>query len=225
MIKKIYALILAVACFASCATNRKVDEPPKKQVAESTKAAGELKSAETAKTETNSQPNSGKAANSADKKNIFDEIKVTKTDCAGVDVGDSAVMAKQTFPIDFAPFTNSCFVTSYNPEYDDPPLESEYAIYKDGVKVFDFPGQFNGVEFGCWVEGAAFEDLNDDNLKDVIVAGKCSAKSAPYSENMVYVNTGRDFTTDETANSKLADFKRIKDITDFVRKNRQIFFK
>ena len=44
-------------------------------------------------------------------------------------------------------------------------------------------------------------------------------------ENMVYVNTGRDFTTNEDANYKLADFKRIKDITDFVRKNQQIFFK
>ncbi len=225
MRNKTYALILAAACFASCAINGKVDEQPKKQAAESTKAAGELKSAETAKTETTNASNSEKAANSANKKNIFDEIKVTKADCAGVDVGDNAVMAKHTFRVDFAPFVNSCFVTSYNPEYDDPPLESEYAIYKDGAKVFDFPAQFNGVEFGCWVEAAAFEDLNDDNLKDVIVAGKCSAKSAPYSENMVYANTGKNFTTDETANSKLADFKRIKEITDFVRKNRQIFFK
>ncbi len=219
MRKKICALILAAAFFASCAINGKVDEQPKKQAAESTQASAEIKPAETAKNEP------ANPANLANKKNVFDEIKVTKTDCAGVDVGDSAVMAKQTFPIDFAPFTNSCFVTSYNPEYDDPPLESEFAIYKDGAKVFVFPAQFNGVEFGCWVEGAAFEDLNNDNLKDVIVAGMCSAKSAPYSENMIYVNTGKAFTTDENANYKLADFKRIKDITDFVRKNQQIFFK
>ncbi|MDQ3129534.1 MAG: hypothetical protein M3Q99_02075 [Acidobacteriota bacterium] len=222
MRKKFYVLLLAIACCASCAINGKVDEQPKKQAAESTKATGELKSAETAKTETINSANSGKTAN---KKDVFDEIKVTKTDCANVDVGDNAVMAKQTFPVDFAPFANSCFVTSYNPEYDDPPLESEFAIYKDGAKIFDFPGQFNGVEFGCWVEAAAFEDLNNDNLKDVIVAGMCSAKSAPYSENMVYVNTGKAFTTDENANSKLADFKRIRDITDFVRKNQQIYFK
>jgi len=216
MRKEICVLILAAACFASCAIKEKVDEQPKNQAAESTKAAAEIKTTETV--ETNKPV-------SANKKDVFDEIKVTKTDCASVDVGDSAVMAKQTFPVDFAPFTNSCFVTAYNPEYDDPPLESEFAIYKDGKKVFDFPGQFNGVEYGCWVEGAAFEDLNGDNLKDIIVAGMCSAKSAPYSENMVYVNTGNAFTTSEDANSKLADFKRIKDITDFVRKNQQIFFK
>jgi len=215
-------LILATACFASCAVKGKVDEQPKNQAMESTKAATEIKTREAAKTAENTKT---ETANTANKKNVFDEIKVTKTDCAGVDVGDNVVMEKHTFPVDFAPFANSCFVTSYNPEYDDPPLESEFAIYKDGAKIFDFPDQFNGVEFGCWVEAAAFEDLNNDNLKDVIVAGMCSAKSAPYSENMVYVNTGKDFTTDENANSKLADFKRIRDITDFVRKNQQIYFK
>ena len=71
----------------------------------------------------------------------------------------------------------------------------------------------------------AFEDLNGDNLKDVVVAGKCSAKSAPYNENMVYVNTGKAFTTNEDANYKLSDFNKIKEITDFVRRNREIFFK
>jgi hypothetical protein len=216
MRKEFCVLIFAAACFASCSSGRKVEKPPKIQSIETAKAAAEIKTTETV--ETNKSV-------SVNKKDVFDEIKVTKSDCAGVNVGDNAVMAKQTFPVDFAPFTNSCFVTSYNPEYDDPPLESEFGIYKDGAKVFDFPSQFNGVEYGCWVEGVAFEDLNGDNLKDIIVAGMCSAKSAPYSENMVYVNTGKAFTTGEDANSKLADFKRIKDITDFVRKNQQIFFK
>ena len=216
MRKEICVFILCAACFASCAIGRKAEEKPVKQPTETAKAAIGNKTIEPKKTET---------ANSSPAKEVFDEIKVTKTDCASVDAGDNAVQAKQTFPMDFAPFTNSCFVTAYNPEYDDPPLESEFAIYKDGKKVFDFPSQFNGVEYGCWVEGVAFEDLNGDNLKDVVVIGKCSAKTAPYNENMVYVNTGRDFTTNEDANSKLADFKRIKDITDFVRKNQQIFFK
>jgi hypothetical protein len=216
MRKDICALILVSVCFASCVIERKAEEKPTNQPVETAKAANGNKTIEPKKTET---------ANSARPKDVFDEIKVTKIDCASVDVGDNAVHAKHTFAVDFAPFANSCFVTAYNPEYDDPPLESEFAIYKDGKKVFDFPSQFNGVEYGCWVESVAFEDLNGDNLKDVVVVGKCSAKSAPYNENMVYVNTGKDFTTNEDSNYKLADFKRIKDITDFVRKNQQIFFK
>lgn len=218
MRKNICALILMVACFAACSIEQKSDQQVKNQAAESPKVAAKagIANAEFGKQVEKSTSNT---------KNSFDEIKVTKTDCTNLDAGDNAVSAKQTFPVDFAPFENSCFVTTYNPEYDDPPLESEFAIYKDGAKVFDFPNRFNGVEFGCWVDAVAFEDLNDDNLKDVIVAGKCSAKSGSYNENMVYVNTGKDFTTDEEANSKLNDFKRIKEISDFVRRNRQIFFK
>jgi hypothetical protein len=216
MRKYICVLILSVVCFTSCSVGRKADGQAKNEAAESSKAAAEIKTTETVETN---------KANSAVTKDINDEIKTTKSDCASVNVGDNEVYAKQTFPIDFAPFTNSCFVTAHNPEYDDPPLESEFAVYKDGVKVFDFPSQFNGVEFGCWVEGVAFEDLNGDDLKDIVVAGKCSAKSAPYSENMVYVNTGKAFTTNEDANYKLSDFNKIKEITDFVRRNREIFFK
>lgn len=166
-----------------------------------------------------------KVANTNKADDISDAIKVTKSDCLSIDTGDNEVVKNQTFPFDFAPFENSCFVTANNPEYDDPPMESEFAIYKNGKRVFEFPSQFNGVTFGCWVESVAFEDLNSDNLKEVIVVGKCSAKSAPYNENMVYVNTGKAFTTDEDANYKLANFKKSKEITDFVRKNQQIFFK
>lgn len=166
-----------------------------------------------------------KSANANVPDEINEAIPVSKAECLSVDTGDNEVVKNQTFAVDFAPFTKSCFVTAHNPEYDDPPMEAEFAIYKNGEKVFDFPGQFNGVQFGCWVDGVAFEDLNGDNLKDVIVVGKCSAKSAPYNENMVYVNTGREFTTDENANYKLSDFKKIKEITDFVRKNQQVFFK
>ena len=216
MRKDIFVLTLCALIFASCSFGRKTEEPPKAPATETAKASAEIKTVKTVE---------ANKANPTATKDAFDEIKVTKSDCASVNTGDNAVLAKQTFPVDFEPFVNSCFVTSYNPEYDDPPLETEYAIYKNGEKVFDFPSRFNGVEFGCWIEAVAFEDLNNDNLKDIVVAGKCSAKSAPYNENMVYINTGKDFTTDEDANSKLADFKRTKDITDFVRRNQQIFFK
>jgi hypothetical protein len=153
------------------------------------------------------------------------EITVTKKDCEGVDTGDNALLKSQTFPINFEPFRNSCFVTAYNPEYDDPPMESEIAIYKDGRKVFDFPNQFNGVLTGCWIDAVSFQDLNADGLTEVIVVGKCSAKTAPYNENVLYVNTGKAFVTDENANYKLADFKKASDIADFVKRNQNLYFK
>lgn len=177
----------------------------------------------------NSAPGAGSgqatvAANSP-AKDRSTEITVTKKDCESVDTGDNALLKSQTFPITFEPFRNSCFVTSYNPEYDEPPMESEIAIYKDGRKVFDFPNQFNGVLTGCWIDAVSFQDLNADGLTDVIAVGKCSAKTAPYNENVLYVNTGKAFVTDENANYKLADFKRAADVADFVKRNQNLFFK
>ncbi len=216
--KYFFAYVLGVLCLTSCASIIKTEEQANIRNVEKPKVSS-------AKTNSDEVKDISKGADSVKTDEFFDAIPVTKADCANVDVGDNEILAKQTFPIDFAPFPNSCFVTAYNPEFDDPPMESEFAIYKDNKKVFDFPSQFNGIEFGCWVEGAAFDDLSGDNLKDIIVAGKCSAKTAPYNENMVYVNTGKAFTTDENANYKLADFDKIKDISSFVKNNRNIFFK
>jgi hypothetical protein len=148
-----------------------------------------------------------------------------KAACYAVDTGDNVVQKSQTFPVDFEPFKGSCFVTSYNPEYDDPPMETEYAIYKGGKKVFDFPERFNGATFGCWVEAVAFQDLNNDGLTDITVVGKCSAKAAPYNENMVYINTGKAFVTRPDGNNRLGDLKSAKEIADFVEDNKEIFFK
>lgn len=144
--------------------------------------------------------------------------------CQEVNTGDFAVYKKQTFAIDFEPFKGSCFVTSHDPEFDDPPLDSKIAIYKNGKKNYDFPSQFNGVSSGCWVDAVAFQDLNGDKLTDIIVVGKCSAKTTPYNENMVYVNTGKAFTTREDANNLLAEKTTIKAIADFVKENREMFF-
>ncbi|MCD9187670.1 MAG: hypothetical protein LUM44_14720 [Pyrinomonadaceae bacterium] len=217
---KIYiALSLCVLFFASCTV--KFNDEAKTE----NKAAEKPSNTNTANAVSEAPKDTAKGVNVKVSDDVSEAIPVTKSECLSVDTGDNEIVKNQTFPIDFAPFTKSCFVTSHNPEYDDPPMEAEFSIYKNGERVFDFPGQFNGVTFGCWVDGVAFEDLNDDNLKDVIVVGKCSAKTAPYNENMVYVNTGRAFTTDEDANYKLSDFKKIKEITDFVRKNQQTFFK
>jgi hypothetical protein len=150
---------------------------------------------------------------------------VAKAACMTTNVGAKrAVQKSQTFAIDFEPFKGSCFVTSYNPEYGDSHMETEYGIYQAGKRIFQLPSQFNGSSYGCWVDGVAFQDLDRDGLTDIIVVGKCEAKQADYNENMVYMNTGKAFTTREDANNQLGDFKTIKEITDFVQDNQQIFF-
>lgn len=145
--------------------------------------------------------------------------------CYETDTGDNVVLKSQTFALEFEPYKGSCFVTSHNPEFDDPPMESEFAIFKNGKKLADFPTPFNGATFGCWVDGVAFQDLNADGLVDIIVAGKCSAKSSVYNENSVYVNTRKGFTTNEDGNIRISEFTKIKEIVDFVKENKQIYFK
>jgi hypothetical protein len=167
-------------------------------------------------------PDSGGAA--GEKAGSETAAKDRTASCAALKIPGRRVDPKQTFAVDFAPFEGSCFVTAHDPEFTDPPLGSEFFIYRDGRELFRLPGAFNGTTTGCWAEAVAFQDLNGDNLTDVVVAGMCSAKSAPYSENMVYVNTGRDLTTDRDANYKLNDFKKIKDISDFVKRNKEQFF-
>jgi len=144
--------------------------------------------------------------------------------CQATETGDYEVYKKQTFAIDFEPFRNACFVTAINPEYDDPPMESQFAIYRNGKRVFDFPSQFNGVNFGCRVDAVSFQDLNEDGLRDIIVVGKCQAKSGEYNENTVYVNNGSGFITREDANTRLGELMSIKQVADFVKENRSMFF-
>lgn len=144
--------------------------------------------------------------------------------CQTTEVGKLAIDRKQTFALDLDPFKGSCFVTTHDPEYNDPPLDSHFAIYKNGKRVFDFPSQFNGVSYGCWIEAVSFVDLNADALKDVIIVAKCSAKTAPYNENMVYTNTGKGFETRVDANYQLVDLKTTTAIADFVKENRLMFF-
>jgi hypothetical protein len=144
--------------------------------------------------------------------------------CQSVDTGEYDLYKKQTFAIDFDPFHNSCFVTSHNPKYSDPPIESKFAIYRNGKQVFDFPSQFNGRNSGCWIDAVSFQDLNDDKKTDVIVVSKCEAKMGDYNENSVYVNTGKAFTTREDANMQLGEMTSVKQVADFVRENRSMFF-
>lgn len=165
----------------------------------------------------------GSGANLAEKK-VDNSKPAAPTDCPNIKVAGKKIDKKQTFAFDHEPFKNACFVTVHDPEYDDPPLNSGFFIYKDGKEVYKFSNQFNGVTTGCWAEAVAFQDLNEDNLTDVIIVGRCSAKTAPYNENMVYVNKGKEFTTNEEANYTLEKFKKIKDIADFVKANKEQFF-
>lgn len=173
-------------------------------------------------------PEAGSANTSTPAPSVADdkqENALARQACMDVSTGDDVVAKSQTFPIDFEPFKGGCFVTSYNPEYDDPPMETNIAVYRNGKKTFDFPDQFNGATFGCHVEAVAFQDVNRDRRKDIVVVGKCSAKSESYYENMIYVNNGKNFNTIPDLNNKLSDFKTAKEITDFVEENSQILFK
>ncbi len=148
---------------------------------------------------------------------------ITKKQCEQVDTGDNILLKSQTFPFDAKPFEGTCFVTEHNPEFDDPPIGSEISLYKDGKRIYRFDSRYNPDSATCYVVGVAFQDLNDDGLKDVIVAGKCGAKSGEIIGNEVFINTGKDFYTSTEANDKLEEFTKIKDIADFVRKNKKDF--
>lgn len=213
----IIALILGAFCLPSCSISFKNDEPAETRSAEKTNAdlaANKAAESEMANNSKNSEP----------AKNVFGDKERAKADCVSINTGDKTLLKSQTFPVNFAPYKNSCFVTVHDPEYTDPPLNSEFSIYRNGEEVFFFPGQFNGVTTGCRVDAVSFQDLNGDNLTDIIVVGKCGAKSGPYNENTVYVNTGTTFITDEDANYKLADFQKAGEISDFVKRNKQLFF-
>ena len=210
----IFLLLLALAAaacnFGAGDESKRSDKPVNKSASKTEKA--------TPTAEANLEPAAGAGKAVPDK-------NAATAECQSVEAGDNVVLKSQTFAIDFEPFRGSCFVTAHNPEFDEPPMESEMAIYQDGKNILQLPGQFNGVTFGCWVDGVSFQDLNDDNLTDVIVVGKCSAKNEAYNENMVYVNTGKTLTTNADANARIADLKRIKDVADFVKENREMFFK
>jgi len=105
----------------------------------------------------------------------------------------------------------------------DVPRGSKFYIYRDGKQIFEFPDAFGGTE-ACWVEAVSFKDLNGDKETDVVVAGSCLGAKSGYPMNAVYVNVGKGFITNEEANANLDEFKTIKQIEDFVTKNKSDFF-
>lgn len=147
--------------------------------------------------------------------------------CPAVKRDGMIQIKSQTFPFNFKPFNDMCFVTFGNLDQmldeRDVPRGSTFHLYQNGQSVLDLPDAFDGQE-ACWVEGVSFKDLNSDGFTDIIIAGSCLAARDSYPANAIFVNTGEDFTTDAAANEKLADFKKLSEIEAFVRKNQSIFF-
>ena len=135
------------------------------------------------------------------------------------------LLKSQTFEIDFEPFKKSCFVTFYGEEFSNPPLGAQFFIYKNDKEIFNFPDQFNGGNVLCRVERVSFEDLIKDDLKDIIIIGKCGAKTDAYNENMVYINTGEDFTSNKDSNIELMDFTKLTEIKKYVEEHQSKFGK
>lgn len=197
--KSIGLIIFLAICLTACGSTANTTQPPNATITTATPASGGGVAKETP---------SATPANAA---------------CYEVKTGEKAVLKSQTFAIDFEPFKGSCFVTSHDPDFTDPPLESEIAIYKYGKKTFDFPNQFNGVSVGCWVNAVAFQDVNEDKLTDVVVVGECGTKGGSFHENVVYINDGKTFFTREDSNAKLGELKSIKDILKYIKDNPQAF--
>lgn len=181
------------------------------------------------KTTPNSEINETSESQRPDQENLrtnSDKINnIEKAECLNVNTGDKSLLKSQTFPFDFDPFEGSCFVTAHDSEFNDPPIGSEISLYKDGKEIYKFESRFNPDSATCYVEAVAFEDLNGDNLQDIIVVGKCGAKSGELVANEVFMNTGEGtFYTNARSNDKLEAYTKIKDVSDFVKKNEDIFF-
>ena len=203
-------LLIIVTCLAATSCNFNIGTNTPTSNTNSTSTA---KPAETAKTET------APAASSA--------AVPAKQDCSSFSMPGKVFVAKQSFPFDHAPYQGSCFVTFANKDdmvdAKDVPRGSRFYIYRDGKQMFEFPDAFGGQE-ACWVEAVSFKDLNGDKETDVAIAGRCLGAKDAYPTNAIYVNVGKGYITNEEVNANLDEFKTIKQIEDYVTKNKKEFF-
>ena len=103
------------------------------------------------------------------------------------------------------------------------PRGSTFYIYKYGKQIYEFEDAFDGQP-ACWVEGVGFEDLNGDGKIEVIIAGSCLGAKDSYPMNAVYENHNDDFRTFRVQNENLDNLKTVKEIADYVKKNKDKFF-
>ncbi len=167
----------------------------------------------------------GKSRERAENSEVRKKKVRDKNECYALDVGAKNILKSQTFPIDFVPFENSCFVTVYDSDSKDIPIGSEISIYKNGGKVYKFETRYHSDAATCWITTVSFKDLNDDGLMDIIVIGKCGAKSGEIQGNEVFINTGKGFRTNVQANDRLENLSKIEDIAEFVKNNKKLFSK
>lgn len=209
---KIKLLIICIAFTLSCSINSSIVNSAANTNQNTSNSGSPTK--ETAKN------NSGNVA-----KNV--QAKVTGDSCPPVKRAGKRQIKAQTFPINFVPFADMCFVTFASVEdmmdEKDVPRGSTFHIYQNGNSVLDLPDAFDGLT-ACWVEAVSFKDLNADGLTDIIVAGSCLGAKDSYPANAVYANTGQTLTTKAEANQKLENFKKLSEIESFVKKNQNLFF-
>ncbi|MGC2237655.1 MAG: hypothetical protein WA584_15945 [Pyrinomonadaceae bacterium] len=217
---KIFVFIIAALAFAlggiACSVNRTTQaEQPKANDSKAENNAVQAKANEPAKSES-TEATPAKTVAPKD-----------KSACLKARLDRKKLIADQTFVFDYEPFPKSCFVTFGNLDEmmddKDLPRGSTFYIYRDGEQIYEFADAFDG-QTGCWVEGVGFEDLNDDGKTEVIVAGRCLGAKDSYTSNAVYINSGDDFQTSAEQNRLIENFKTIKEISAFVKKNKSKFF-
>jgi hypothetical protein len=220
---KIFVILMALvgfastftACAATATNNLKPAEQPKNAEVKVENSAPQTKSNDVAKTDS-------KEAATAKTPTASD-----KSACLNAKIEGKKLITDQTFAFDYEPFPKSCFVTFANKadmvDDKDVPRGSTFYIFKDGKQVYDFEDAFDGQP-ACWVEGVGFEDLNSDGKTEVIIAGSCLAAKDSYPVNAVYLNINDDFRTFSSSNETLDNFKTVKQISDFVKKNNNKFF-
>lgn len=211
----IVALTLAFSGIA-CSVNRATQaEPPKANDSKAESNAAQAKANEQSKSESTQATPSKKV-----------EVK-DKSACLKARLDRKKLVADQTFVFDYEPFRNACFVTFGNLDEmmddKDLPRGSTFYIYRDGEQVYEFPDAFDG-QTGCWVEGVGFEDLNGDGKTEVVIAGRCLGAKDSYPSNAVYLNIRDDFQINPEQSRLIENFKTVKEISAFVRKNKNKFF-
>lgn len=219
MKRRIFILSVLLALSIACSHNADSSSPEREDTGENTQS----------NTAESNESNDSHPVVESQTNQDFAKVEPVSTNaerrsaCFAVDTGDRQILKSQTYPIDFEPFEDSCFVTTYDPEYTDLPLGSAFSIYKNGKQVYEFESRFNPDAVNCHVTDVDFEDLTDDGLIDVIILGKCGTTPDEMQGNEVFINDGNAFVTAIEINDKLDDFKTSEEIANFVRKNKDLF--
>ncbi|WP_010250291.1 hypothetical protein [Acetivibrio cellulolyticus] len=136
------------------------------------------------------------------------------------------VIEEQSFEVELNNFGNVRFVSGCkNNEYDIPKIYF-YLVDKQGYVRYTFP-EFYGNEWTfSELKAVAFEDINKDGLKDVIVIseyifGHGANADEPFKVAGVYLQKGSEFVSMDSLNNEINGTKNnnsIKEVTEFLNK-------